>query len=294
MSIIEAVILAIVQGIGEFLPISSSAHLILTRWFFVDWLHLWVDPDPAMDMTFDVALHAGTLLAVLIYFARTWIELIATGFGANRPLTETEVPSLNESAPGRQRMVFWLLVIATIPGGIAGKLLDKYAEMKFRENYLLIGVMLALVGLLMWAAEKYGSQRKSITGIGFVDAILIGIAQAFALIPGVSRSGSTIAAGLGRGLNREAAARFSFLLLAPITAGAVILKAHHLLKTGMPAGMAAPFLVGIVVSALVGYVVIAFLLRYLQTHSLRIFILYRVIFGIIVIALALYRGSHGG
>ena len=293
MSLLEAVVLALVQAIGEFLPISSSAHLILTRWLFVDWLHLWPAIDESIDFTFDVALHAGTLLAVLIYFARTWIELVSTGLGVKRRVTITEIPSLNVAEPAHERKVFWLIVIATVPGAIAGKLLDQYAETKFRENYLIIGAALAIVGLLMWLADKYGSQRKAITGITAVDAIIVGIAQAFALIPGVSRSGSTISAGLARALNREAAARFSFLLLAPITAGAVLLKAHHLYKTGMPTGMALPFAVGVIVSALVGYAVIAFLLRYLQTHSLRIFVLYRVILGLVVIALAVYHNMHG-
>jgi undecaprenyl-diphosphatase len=172
-------------------------------------------------------------------------------------------------------------------------LLDKYAELKFRENYLLIGTMLVVVGLLMWLADRLGGQRRPITGINGVDAVLIGIAQAFALIPGVSRSGSTITAGLARGLTRDAAARFSFLLLAPITAGAVLLKAHAVMKAGgLPPGMKTPFLIGMAVSAVLGLGVIALFLRFLRTHSLNLFVLYRLVIGLIVIGLAMVH-FHG-
>lgn len=291
MPVYQAVVLAVVQAFGEFLPISSSAHLILTRWFFG-----WSELDPAMDLTFDVALHAGTLLAVVIYFFPTWINLIVAGFGGQPKMSASGAGfgNVDDVESGRDRMLLWWIVLGTVPGAIAGKLLDKYAELKFRENYLLIGSMLVIVGLLMWLAEKFGGQRRTITGINAIDAILIGIAQAFALVPGVSRSGSTITAGLARGLNREAAARFSFLLLAPITAGAVLLKAHAVMKTGaLPPGMKEPFLVGISVSAILGMGVIAFFLRFLRTHSLNIFVIYRVLLGLAVIALALRHFRAG-
>ena len=291
MPIYQAVVLAVVQAFGEFLPISSSAHLILTRWFLG-----WSELDPAMDLTFDVALHAGTLLAVLIYFFPTWINLIATGFGGRPPMSAhvSGLGNIDDVEAGSDRMLLWWIVLGTVPGAIVGKFLDKYAEIKFRENYLLIGSMLVVVGLLMWLAEKFGGQRRPLTGIGPVDALLTGIAQAFALIPGVSRSGSTITAGLARGLDREAAARFSFLLLAPITAGAVLLKAHAVMKAGgLPPGMKTPFLVGISVSAVLGLGVIAFFLRFLRTHSLNLFVIYRVLLGLVVIGLALKR-FHAG
>ena len=287
MPVYQAVVLAVVQAFGEFLPISSSAHLILTRWLFG-----WSELDPAMDLTFDVALHAGTLIAVLIYFFPTWINLIVAGFGGRPRLSAAGAAfgNVDDADAGRDRMLLWWLVLGTIPGAIAGKLLDKYAELKFRQNYLLIGSMLAIVGLLMWLADKYGAKRRPITGINAVYAVLIGIAQAFALIPGVSRSGSTITAGLARGLNREAAARFSFLLLAPITAGAVLLKAHAVLKAGgLPPGMKTPFLIGISVSAVLGFAVIAMFLRFLRTHTLNLFVIYRIVLGIVVIALAMAR-----
>ncbi|HVH85380.1 MAG TPA: undecaprenyl-diphosphate phosphatase [Terriglobales bacterium] len=284
MPIYQAVVLAVVQAFGEFLPISSSAHLILTRWFFG-----WSELDPAMDLTFDVSLHAGTLLAVLIYFFPTWINLIVAGFGGRPPMSARSagLGNVDDVESGYDRMLLWWIILGTVPGAIAGKLLDKYAELKFRENYLLIGSMLVVVGVLMWLAERLGGERRPITGINAIDAILIGIAQAFALIPGVSRSGSTITAGLARGLNREAAARFSFLLLAPITAGAVLLKTHAVLKAGgLPPGMGAPVAIGICVSAVLGLAVIAFFLRFLRTHSLNLFVIYRVVLGIVVIALA--------
>ena len=284
MPVYQAVVLAVVQAFGEFLPISSSAHLILTRWLLG-----WRELDPAMDLTFDVALHAGTLLAVLIYFFPTWINVIVEGFGGRAPMSAPGggFGNVDDVESGRDRLLFWWILLGTVPGAIVGKLFDKYAELKFRENYLLIGGMLAVVGFLMWLADRFGSKRRPITGINAVDAILIGIAQAFALIPGVSRSGSTITAGLARGLNREAAARFSFLLLAPITAGAVLLKAHAVMKAGgLPPGMKTPFIVGISVSAVLGMAVIAFFLRFLRTHSLNLFVVYRIVLGIVVIALA--------
>lgn len=291
MPVYQAVVLAVVQAFGEFLPISSSAHLILTRWFFG-----WNELDPTMDLTFDVALHAGTLLAVLIYFLPTWINLIVAGFGGQPRISASSAAYANvdDTESRRDRMLLWWIVLGTVPGAIVGKLLDKYAELKFRENYLLIGSMLIIVGILMWLAEKFSSQRRTITGINAIDAILIGTAQVCALVPGVSRSGSTITAGLARGLSREAAARFSFLLLAPITAGAVLLKTHEVMKAGgLPPGMKGPFLIGISVSFILGMAVIAFFLRFLRDHSLNLFVVYRVLLGFVVIALAL-RHFHAG
>lgn len=183
-------------------------------------------------------------------------------------------------------MLLWFLAIATIPGAIAGKLLEHSAEDYFREHIVLIAAALIVVALLMWLGEKVGKLEKPLTRISFVDSLIVGLAQGAALIPGVSRSGSTITAGLFRNMTREAAVRFSFLLSTPIIAGAALLKAHELHKEGLPAGMHAPFLVGIIVSAIVGYITITWLLRYLQTNSLRAFIIYRIVLGTLVIALA--------
>ncbi len=284
MPIYQAVVLAIVQGLGEFIPVSSSGHLILVRRLLG-----WNELSPAHELTFDVALHFGTLLSVLFYFRRTWIQILRAASGG-KVVRFSEAGStdsnLTPEEQKEERMLLWFLAIATIPGAIAGKLLEHSAEDYFREHVVLIAGALIVVALLMWLGEKVSKLDKPLTRTSFADSLLIGIAQAFALIPGVSRSGSTITAGLFRNMTRDAAVRFSFLLSTPIIAGAALLKAHELRKEGLPAGMHAPFIVGIIVSALVGYAAIAWLIRYLQTNSLKAFIIYRIIVGIVVIALA--------
>lgn len=284
MPIYQAIVLAIVQGLGEFIPISSSGHLIIVRRLLG-----WNELSPAHELSFDVALHFGTLLSVLFYFRRTWFQIVRAALGGKVVrFSEASSSDANLTAEEQkeERMLLWFLAIATIPGAIAGKLLEHSAEDYFREHIFLIAGALIVVALLMWWGEKIGSLKKPLTGISFVDSLMIGIAQAFALIPGVSRSGSTITAGLFRGLKRDAAVRFSFLLSTPLIAGAALLKAHELRKEGLPPGMHMPVLVGIVVSAIVGYGAIAWLIRYLQSNSLKIIIIYRIIAGIAVIALA--------
>jgi undecaprenyl-diphosphatase len=249
----------------------------------------WNELSPAHELTFDVALHFGTLLSVLIYFRRTWFQIIRAALGG-KVVRFSEANSSDENLTLEERkderMLLWFLAIATIPGAIAGKLLEHSAEDYFREHIVLIAAALILVAILMWLGEKVGRLEKPLSRTSFADALLIGIAQAFALVPGVSRSGSTITAGLFRNMTREAAVRFSFLLSTPIIAGAALLKMHELHKEGLPPGMHAPFLVGIVVSAIVGYITIAWLIRYLQSNSLKVFIIYRIVFGLVVIALA--------
>ena len=285
MPIYQAVVLAIVQGLGEFIPISSSGHLIIVRRLLG-----WNELSPAHELSFDVALHFGTLLSVLFYFRRTWFQIIRAALGGKVVrFSESSSSDANLTAEEQkdERMLLWLLVIATIPGAIAGKLLEHSAEDYFREHIFLIAGALIVVALLMWLGEKVGKLTTPLTRITLVDALIIGVAQAFALIPGVSRSGSTITAGLFKGLTREAAVRFSFLLSTPLIAGAALVKAHELHKEGLPADMQMPVLVGIIVSALVGYAAIAWLIRYLQSNSLRVFIVYRIVAGVAVIALAL-------
>jgi len=285
LPIYQAVVLAIVQGLGEFVPISSSGHLIIVRRLLG-----WNELSPANELSFDVALHFGTLLSVLFYFRRTWFQIIRAALGGKVVrFSESGSSDANLTADEQQeeRMLLWFLAIATIPGAIAGKLLEHSAEDFFREHIFLIAGALIVVALLMWLGEKVSKLDKPLTGISLVDSLIIGIAQAFALIPGVSRSGSTITAGLFCGLTREAAVRFSFLLSTPLIAGAALLKAHELHKEGLPASMHLPVLVGIVVSALVGYAAIAWLIRYLQSNSLRLFIIYRIAAGVVVIAIAL-------
>ena len=289
MPIYQAVVLAIIQGLGEFIPISSSGHLIIVRRLLG-----WNELSPAHELSFDVALHFGTLLSVLLYFRRTWFQIIRAALGGKVVrFSESGASDANLTADltkeeqKDERMLLWFLAIATIPGAIAGKLLEHSAEDYFREHIFLIAGALIFVALLMWLGEKVGKLSTPLTRITLVDALVIGIAQAFALIPGVSRSGSTITAGLFKGLTREAAVRFSFLLSTPLIAGAALVKAHELHKEGLPPGMHAPVLVGIIVSALVGYAAIAWLIRYLQSNSLRVFIIYRIVAGVVVIALAL-------
>jgi len=285
LPIYQVVVLAIVQGLAEFIPVSSSGHLIIVRRLLG-----WNELSPAHELTFDVALHFGTLLSVLFYFRRTWFQIIRAALGGKVVrFSETGGSDQNLTAEEQreERLLLWFLAIATIPGAIAGKLLEHSAEDYFREHIYLIAAALIVVALLMWWGEKVSQLTKPLTRISFADAFIVGCAQATALIPGVSRSGSTITTGLFRDMTREAAVRFSFLLSTPIIAGAALLKAHELKKEGLPAGMHAPFLVGVLVSAIVGYAAIAWLIRYLQSNSLKVFIVYRIVVGVIVIGLAL-------
>jgi undecaprenyl-diphosphatase len=284
LPIYQVVVLAIVQGLAEFIPVSSSGHLIIVRRLLG-----WNELSPAHELTFDVALHFGTLLSVLFYFRRTWVQIIRAALGG-KVVRFSEAGGADQNLTAdeqkEERSLLWFLAIATIPGAIAGKLLEHSAEDYFREHIFLIAGALIVVALLMWWGEKVGELRKPLTAISLADALIVGCAQAFALLPGVSRSGSTITAGLFRNMTREAAVRFSFLLSTPLIAGAALLKAHELRKEGLPAEMHMPFLVGVLVSAVVGYIAIAWLIRYLQSNSLKVFIVYRIVVGLIVIGLA--------
>ncbi len=274
MSLLHAIILGILQGLTEFLPISSSAHLII-----VPWILNWDDG----GLTFDVALHAGTLVAVLLFFFKDWVQILAQGFGlkiGNDPMLE------------KNRGLLWLLAAGTIPGAVAGFLLEKAAEADLRSPFI-IATAAIVVGLVMWLADRTGRKQKDIAHVSLADSLMIGIAQALAIIPGVSRSGSTIAAGLFRNLDRTSAARFSFLLSTPIIAGACLKKFWDLHKHegGLPADMHTAFVAGIVASAITGCIAIAFFLNYLRTRSLSVFVWYRIVFGIIVVALAIFRSG---
>jgi len=285
LPIYQAVVLAIIQGLAEFIPVSSSGHLIIVRR-----LMGWNELSPAQELTFDVALHFGTLLSLLVYFRRTWMQIIRAAFGGEVVRFSESTSSDRNLTPAEQReerLLLWYMAIATIPGAIAGKLLEHSAEDYFREHIYLIAGALIVVALLMAWGDKISTMKKGLTKVSLLDAIVVGCAQATALVPGVSRSGATITAGLFRNMTREAAVRFSFLLSTPIIAGAALLKAHELHKEGLPAAMHTPFIVGVLVSAIVGYGAIAWLIRYLQSSSLRVFVLYRIIAGLIVIGLAL-------
>jgi undecaprenyl-diphosphatase len=272
MHLWQLIILAVVQGLTEFLPISSSAHLILIPQFF----H-WPDP----GLAFDVALHAGTLVAVLLFFLREWIQLVLCGLGFHYPRRASE-----HMVKQNQRL-FWYLVAGSIPAGIVGFLFEKKAEEAWRSPMPIAIAMIAL-GLVMWYAEYVGRRERSMEQVSLGDSLLIGCAQALALFPGVSRSGITITTGLLRGFDRETAARFSFLLSTPVIAGAALVELPKLLRAHKAGALDLPLSdVGICVaiSAIVGYAVIAFLLHYLQTRTLKIFVYYRLVFGLVVLAL---------
>ena len=272
MPLIQAIILALVQALTEFLPVSSTAHLILFPWL----LH-WQDPGEA----FDIALHAGTLLAVILYFFKDWLTLVICGLGGKYPAA-APVEEIAE-----HRRMFWYMVVATIPGGILGKLFDKQIEEHLRTPFI-IAVSMILVGLLMWWADSKSHLTRKLEESNLGDAGVIGTAQALALWPGVSRSGITIITGLFRGFTREAATRFSFLMSAPLIAGAVAAKLPGLIKLHKAGGLDLPLstlAISILVSGLGGYFVIAFFLRYLQTRTLKVFVVYRVVFGIIILVL---------
>jgi len=270
MPLYQALVLAVIQSLTEFLPISSTAHLVLTPWLLG-----WSDP----GLTYDIALHFGTLAALVAYFFRDWVEMLAAAFGRRvRPDAET----------ARQPRLLWLLALGTVPAVVAGLLFHEQAETTWRSP-LLMGAMLILVAGFMYWADRRGALRRGLGDITLADALWIGGAQAVALIPGTSRSGITIAVALWRGLERPAAARFSFLLSTPALAGAALLAARDLLEQGgIAPDMRWPFLAGVLASALTGWAVIAFFLRFLRTRTLRFFVYYRVVFGIIVIARAVF------
>jgi len=271
MPLYQVIILGIVQGLTEFLPISSTAHLALAPWLFG-----WQDP----GLTFDIALHVGTLLAVVVFFFRDWIQIIGQGAG----LRAGSDPELK-----RNRTMLWLLIAGSIPVGVIGLLFNKQAESTWRTPYV-IGAMLIAIGIVMLMSERMGRRIKDIGLISGPDAAVIGFAQALAIVPGVSRSGVTIAAGLFRDLDRQSAARFSFLLSTPAIAGAALVSLHNLLRHGgIPEEMKVPFIIGIAVSALTGFLTIAFFLDFLRRRTLSFFIYYRIVFGIMVIALASFR-----
>lgn len=276
MSLYQAILLALLQGLTEFLPVSSSAHLALFPWL-LGW--------PDQGLTFDIALHAGTLLAVLVYFAKDWWHLILHGFGLRLP----GAPDYIHENP---RLLWWLAA-ATVPVGIVGFFLKDIVETTLRSPYY-IGAMLILIGILIGWADSRGKRNKQLGAITLKDVLIVGCAQALAVVPGTSRSGITIATALLRDLDRAAAARFSFLLSTPAIGGAALKAFLDLYEAGgMEPGMGILFLVGIGVSALSGIFVISFFLRFLRQNTLRFFVLYRLTFGIIVILLAILRPPAG-
>ncbi len=264
----QALILGIVQGLTEFLPISSSAHLIIVPWVFG-----WPEP----GLAFNVALHLGTLVAVLSYF---WRDLLALARGWVR---DTVTSGLPQSPEGR---LGWAIVLGSIPAAVAGLLGNDAIDQFFhaggggRVAIAASAVLLIALGGLLWLAERRASHTRTLEQLSLRDGLLIGVAQMFALLPGVSRAGSTITAGLFLGFARPAAARFSFLLGTPAIVGAGLLEGIHLLQTGLSQEELVPFAVGMLSAGLTGFAAIWFLLRFLQRYSTSLFVVYRFLLGI--------------
>ena len=259
--VIQSLILGVVQGLTELLPISSSAHLNLIPWIFN-----WNIPE-----SFDVALHFGTLLAIAIFFFKDWIELIKGGY--------KQVVKKEKSTEGR---MFWYIVIATIPGGAIGFLLDHFVGDSLGKMPLLIAIALIVMGIILYIVDKKAPSNTKYENMTFKQTFLIGLSQALAFIPGVSRSGITMTTGRLMGVDRSSTAKYSFMLSAPIVLGATLYKFKDFVFN-------LPFVVGVLSSFIVGLLVIKFLLQYLQKGSFKIFAIYRIIVGLIIIALFINR-----
>ena len=265
--IMHALILGIVQGLTEFLPVSSSAHLNLFPWVF-GW--------DKISESFDVALHLGTLLAIVIFFFKDWINLIKGGYN--------QVVKKKDTIDGR---MFWYIVFATIPAGILSLILDKISDKIVGDNLnfemLIIAVTLIVMGIILYIVDRRAKSKTSYEKISLKQSILIGMSQAIAAaFPGVSRSGITMTVARGMGIDRESAAKFSFMLAAPITLAAVIFDIGDF-TFGLP------FIIGVLASFVVGALIIKFLLNYLKKGSFKVFAIYRIIIGIIVIGIYLIR-----
>jgi undecaprenyl-diphosphatase len=266
--VFQALVMGIVQGLTEFLPVSSSGHLIV-----VPFLLGWRDPF-ITSLEFSVMLHLGTLAALLAYFRADWMRLVPAGLAALRDRSFRDDPD---------RRLAWLLAAATVPALIVGFLFNDLIEERFRQVGL-VALMLVVGGAILWLAERNGSHRREIGGLTFPAAIGIGAAQALALIPGISRSGISISAGLFAGLDRESAARFSFLMATPITALAGAYEARKVVagESGVEISLL-PLVVGLVASLVAGFAAIAILLRFLRSHPTHVFVVYRAILATVVV-----------
>lgn len=268
MPLLHAIVLGLAQGLSEFLPISSSGHLLLVPWLF-GWNDL---DDPSVKKAFDVALHAGTFVAVVAYFRRDLVVYVREGLGLlrhrRRPVTT-------------EARIAWLLVVATVPAAVAGALLEGWIDDSLGTPFI-IAVSLIGFGLLLgWADRRLGS--RGVDDFRTRDAVLVGAAQALALNPGTSRSGITMTAARQIGFDRDAAARLSFLMSLPVIAGAIVLKVGGLALEGMPDGLLAPMIVGVVTSCLSGWVAVWGTLRLVRTRTFAPFVVYRVALGVLVL-----------
>lgn len=268
MQIYQALILGIIQGLTELLPISSSAHLNIIPWMFG-----WTN-QPGFEEAFegfDVALHFGTLLAIAIFFFKDWIGLIKGGYN--------QVIKKQKTTEGR---MFWYIVLATIPGGIIGFVLDKFMEDTLTKP-LIIAIALIVMGIILYIVDKKAKKVTDYEHMTLKQTFLIGLSQALAFIPGVSRSGITMTTARAMGVKRESAAKYSFMLSAPIVLAATIFKAKDFV-------FSLSFFVGILASFVVGIFVIKFLLNYLKNGSFKGFAIYRIVFGLLIIAVLVFRG----
>jgi undecaprenyl-diphosphatase len=275
--LIQALIMGIAQGLTEFLPISSSGHAIL-----LPYLLGWTDPSVESfieSLAFSVVLHAGTLAALLVYFRADWVRMIPAFFASIRDRSMADDPD---------RRLIWLLVLSTLPAAVIAFLLNDLAETAFREAGL-VAVMLVVGAGIMWAADRWGPRTHTIDRLSRRGALGIGIAQALALVPGVSRSGISMSAGLFAGLDRADAARYSFLMATPITAMAVAYESLKLLRGEVAGADPLVLAVGVSSSFVAGILAISVLLRYLRTRSFMVFVIYRLVLAAIVVAAFLQR-----
>ena len=270
MDILSIIILGIVQGIAEFLPISSSAHLIIFR----DIFGIGASMPKDMALSFDIALHFGTLLAIGIYFFKDFIAMIAKGF--------------TKGVKDDQGKILWYLVAATIPAAVAGLLFEDVIENLIRGNFYIIAAALAIMGILIYLADKFCKNKREVKDMTLKDALIIGCSQVLALIPGFSRSGTTIAAARTLGIERENAAKFSFFLSAPVVCGAVVLELLDKATWAVILAEPLTFILGIVISFIIGLICIKYLLKYLQKHNFKIFMIYRIAMAIIVLLCTIF------
>ena len=271
MPIYHAIILGIVQGLTEFLPISSSGHLLLVPWLFE-----WNDfDDNSVEKAFDVALHIGTLIAVVAYF---WRDLTVYARDGVRAVLHRREPITPE---GR---LAWLLILSSIPAFLVGGLFGDTIDEKL-GTIPLIAVSLIVFGLLLGWADQRSKSVRTVDGFGRRDALLVGAAQVLALNPGTSRSGITITAGRFLSFTRDSAARISFLMAIPVTLGAVVFKMAQLIGDGIPDGLVTPMIVGIITSGLAGWLAVWWTIKYVRTHTFTPFVIYRVVLGVLVLVI---------
>ena len=268
MDWLEALLLGIVQGLTEFLPISSSGHLILVPWAQE---YTFLQENPDFHKTFDVALHIGTLAGVIFYFRKDLWAMTTGFFRTLRP----------EGRGDKDGRLAWVVILATIPAVIVGFFGEEFIDSELGEPWM-IAIQLIFFGILLGVADRL-PQSRGVDTIRARDGLIVGLAQALSLAPGTSRSGVTITAGRFLGLTRDAAARFSFLLLVPATGGAVVFKGFEAVRDGLPEGVAGPMVVGIIASGVSGYLAIAGLLAFVRTRSYDVFVIYRVVIGLVIL-----------